>query len=585
MNLIDINIQKFFKNKEQKTLTTSNSNNSGIILSQLENKVDRWEDWDGDLKVLGKTYSDNFLFSTDEDIDGESGTGGTGGGSITGLSFTGRTLTLSQTSLANLTATFNLIENDIPSLSISKINGLQNALESSSYVHPAKLWTNKAELTGASVISNIIVDALGHPTDWETRIITPASIGAEATLIKSNIVQGDGISLSGSLINKLIGSGSATFSVDNTVIRTFGNQTINGVKTFTENVIAKNLIFSLADNVEGGSTGTGGNVTGISFTGKTLTLTQTNLANLTATFSLIESDIPTLQISKISGLQTALNNATYVHPSKNWVDKTALTGANVISNISIDSLGHPTNWTTRTLTASNIGAEPTLVKSNIIQGDGLTLTGSLVNKLIGSGNITFSLDGTVIRNFGNQTIGGLKTFTENVIGKNFIFSLNEDVEGGSSGIGGNVTGLSFSGKTLTLSQSNLANLTASFSLIESDIPSLSISKTTGLQDALNAKSNTNHIHQYNDIQNKPDLNNTVNLIDININSLNGIGTIESQVATYINANQNVVRNLTSSKLYIRLIGTNPTPTPATPTPTPTATPVPTATPTVTATPT
>ena len=43
----------------------------------------------------------------------------------------------------------------------------------------------------------------------------------------------------------------------------------------------------------------------------------------------------------------ALNIPTYAHPSKVWVDKTTLANAYVISNLSIDSFGHLTDWTTR----------------------------------------------------------------------------------------------------------------------------------------------------------------------------------------------------------------------------------------------
>jgi hypothetical protein len=64
----------------------------------------------------------------------------------------------------------------------------------------------------------------------------------------------------------------------------------------------------------------------------------------------------------------------YVHPSKAWVNKTTLSGATVISNLTIDSLGHPTNWSTRNLTASNIGAEPTLTKGNLTASGAISIS-------------------------------------------------------------------------------------------------------------------------------------------------------------------------------------------------------------------
>ena len=46
------------------------------------------------------------------------------------------------------------------------------------YVHPDKTWTNKSNLSGASVISNLTIDAKGHPTNWTVRALTPSDIGA-----------------------------------------------------------------------------------------------------------------------------------------------------------------------------------------------------------------------------------------------------------------------------------------------------------------------------------------------------------------------------------------------------------------------
>lgn len=49
------------------------------------------------------------------------------------------------------------------------------------------------------------------------------------------------------------------------------------------------------------------------------------------------------------------NTYSYTHPSKTWADKSDLTGASIISNLTIDSLGHPTGWTTRSLALSDMG--------------------------------------------------------------------------------------------------------------------------------------------------------------------------------------------------------------------------------------
>lgn len=67
----------------------------------------------------------------------------------------------------------------------------------------------------------------------------------------------------------------------------------------------------------------------------------------------------------------------YTHPSKAWVDKTTLAGAVVISNITVDSLGHPTGWSTRSLTPANIGAEPAFAKNTAFNKNFGTIAGTV----------------------------------------------------------------------------------------------------------------------------------------------------------------------------------------------------------------
>jgi len=74
------------------------------------------------------------------------------------------------------------------------------------------------------------------------------------------------------------------------------------------------------------------------------------------------------------------------------VDKSSLAGAFVISNLTIDSLGHPTNWTTRQLTVSDIGAEAAFNKGNILEGAGISITGG-TGVLVGSNTTIINNDG------------------------------------------------------------------------------------------------------------------------------------------------------------------------------------------------
>lgn len=212
------------------------------------------------------------------------------------------------------------------------------------------------------------------------------------------------------------GSGIAitagSISVNTTVIRTTGDQSMSGVKSFTgELVIPQSagstngsawlgapsgteiptpIVANLEDlqNVQstiangkflqkiGGvwigvdapsgasyTAGTGlnliGNVFSVNFGITAGTVAEGNHTHAVVTTA-INGFMSAADKVKLNGIAASANN--YVHPAKTWVDKTALSGAVVISNLTIDALGHPTNWVTRSLTAANIGAEPAFTK-------------------------------------------------------------------------------------------------------------------------------------------------------------------------------------------------------------------------------
>lgn len=93
-------------------------------------------------------------------------------------------------------------------------------------------------------------------------------------------------------------------------------------------------------------------------------------------------------------INSTYTDTIYNHPVKAWVDKSSLSGALVISNLSIDGGGHPVNWTTRTLTASDINALPVSHAAAGITGTKIT-----------NWDTAFE--------WGNHaTAGYLKTFTE-----------------------------------------------------------------------------------------------------------------------------------------------------------------------------
>jgi hypothetical protein len=92
-----------------------------------------------------------------------------------------------------------------------------------------------------------------------------------------------------------------------------------------------------------------------------------------------------------SGLweNVTLASISYSHPTYTPINQT-LTGATVLATFTTDSIGSVTGFTTRTLTPANIGAEPAFSKGNIIQGNAISLTGTLTSRLVGTGDITIA---------------------------------------------------------------------------------------------------------------------------------------------------------------------------------------------------
>jgi hypothetical protein len=84
-----------------------------------------------------------------------------------------------------------------------------------------------------------------------------------------------------------------------------------------------------------------------------------------------------------------LASISYNHPTYTPINQT-LSGATVLATFTTDSIGSVTGFTTRTLTPANIGAEPSFSKGNIVQGNAITLTGTLTSRLIGTGDITIA---------------------------------------------------------------------------------------------------------------------------------------------------------------------------------------------------
>ena len=136
----------------------------------------------------------------------------------------------------------------------------------------------------------------------------------------------------------------------------------------------------------------------------------------------------------LAGAGLDLVGNAFSHEDTSTFAPTALTGANVISNLTFDTFGHTTNWTTRSLTTGDIGAQP--IDGDLTAIAGLAGTSGLLRKIAAD---TWSLDtnsylttaGTAansqlfdnldspdfVRSTGNinETISGTKTFTASTV--------------------------------------------------------------------------------------------------------------------------------------------------------------------------
>lgn len=159
---------------------------------------------------------------------------------------------------------------------------------------------------------------------------------------------------------------------------------------------------------------------------------------------------------------TAVAGSSYTHPDKAWVDKASLTGANVISNITIDSKGHPTNWSVRPLTPADIGAATSghthdfdkylqwklkvgNVTNDITTDELVTFVSSVSNDIvIENGNIVVKRKNKVVENVSGTSVGKLTDYNNkwmNITTANAVFTVSgtfikdDEIEGSFTGDG------------------------------------------------------------------------------------------------------------------------------------------------------
>jgi len=210
---------------------------------------------------------------------------------------------------------------------------------------------------------------------------TPGTAATHAVRADRAINSGDGLSGGGSL------GADRTLSVDSTVLRNFGDETIGGTKTFsaspvllspgssTNEAVRADRAINSGDGLSGG-----GNLT-------------TNL-NLSVDSSVVR----TFGGQFITG-QKQFSEAVVLNTQGSSATEALAAGRQVNTGDGLNGGGNLT--TNRTLSVDN-----TVVRTSreIITGDGINGGGDL------GSDRTLSVDGTVVRTSGTQTISGAKTF-------------------------------------------------------------------------------------------------------------------------------------------------------------------------------
>ena len=258
---------------------------------------------------------------------------------------------------------------------------------------------------------------------------TLVDIGAASRTIL--MTAGDGLSGGGDL------TASRSFAVDSTVIRTSGNQTLAGVKTFSSAPVSSVAATLATHLVRKGELDTldaqNVKITGDQEIEDVKTFAEPIVSTKAATAAtqvMRKGEVDTLdaQNVKLTGDQEIEDVKTFAETivgnlSGNAGSATKLQTARTINGTSFSGTANITtaNWgTARNLIIGN--------KTNSVNGAG-NITWSLVDigaanrtlsltagdGLSGGGNLTanrsFAVDSTVVRTSGNQTIAGVKTFT------------------------------------------------------------------------------------------------------------------------------------------------------------------------------
>ncbi|KQB15313.1 hypothetical protein H9N28_03275 [Rhodobacter capsulatus] len=243
-------------------------------------------------------------------------------------------------------------------------------------------------------------------------------------LANRTITAGSGITASGTL------GGGITVSVDPTVVRTSGNQTLAGVKNFSSLPTVPTAAPTLAGQVASkayvdaqvagavGTTYAAGD--GLSLAGTTFAVNGTvvrttgdqTLAGVKTFSAPIAGSITgnAATATKLAAAKTINGvafdgSAAITLPTVNTTGAQAVAGVKTFSDIPVIPITAPT-------VAGQV-ASKAYVDAQVASAEGTTYTAGSGLSLVGT---TFAVDGSVVRTSGDQTLSGVKTFSAPIVG-------------------------------------------------------------------------------------------------------------------------------------------------------------------------
>lgn len=235
--------------------------------------------------------------------------------------------------------------------------------------------TGGGDLTANRTLSINVGVTAGDGLSGGGTLTATRTLAVDSTVVRTtrSISTGDGLSGGGTL------AANRTLSVDATVVRTTGNQTVGGVKSFTSNVGIGTSSPSRRLHVDSGSD----QVTAL--------FSSTHNTNI----AIVRSNA----VTSHKGIRLEFNQADGLRVQTATVDGGY--GGTTIATFNANgtlNLGSQATATTDAVRADR----------SISTGSGLTGGGNL------TANRTLSVDSTVIRTTGNQSMSDLKSFTGTV---------------------------------------------------------------------------------------------------------------------------------------------------------------------------